>query len=179
MQQKFTQYSKRAIIDLLRLQNIASKWFSLECYLVLTYYCVKDSLSVKAIDIRLRVWFAPSAAQSKLSKTFSYLFVSFHGHICLMRTKGHCSRNRLQNQSAWNVDCVQKPWTMDWYSSVRTDHKILNKEAQNEGWQNFFIREFIGPLLHRDFHTFFPHSKVSRLRRKILLIIMTKNLYSI
>ena len=32
----------------------------------------------------------------------------------------------------------------DRHSSVRTDHKILNKEAHNECWQNFFIREFIG-----------------------------------
>ena len=38
----------------------------------------------------------------------------------------------FSKQSVLNADCVQKLWTMDWHSSVRTNHTTLNNEVRNE-----------------------------------------------
>ena len=54
-----------------------------------------------------------------------------------MKTKGERSGNfPSQNQTVWNVDYIQKLWTMEWNSSVRVDHKILNNEAHNKNEYN-------------------------------------------
>ena len=104
--------------------------------------------------------------------------------------KGHCSENfPFQNQSVWNVDYVPKPWTstMDWHSSVCTDHKILNDEEpimkmciqQSDRWfpefheismgethsfKSFCFREIVA--------AFFPPPKVSQLRKKCTLAFL-------
>ena len=54
-----------------------------------------------------------------------------------MKSKGQRSGNfPSQNQTVWNVDHIQKLWTMEWNSSVHA-HEILDNEARNkDGYNN-------------------------------------------
>ena len=71
--------------------------------------------------------------QNRVKSKTVLILVSFHKFICLLMTKAHCLRNFPFQLKPVNMKCKlrTKPWTMDWHSSVRTDHKILNDEAHS------------------------------------------------
>ena len=129
LQHKLAHYLKREINDLFRWKNIASKWFNWS-----THLSLKDSLSVKTNGIRLMVWFAPSVAQSKLSKTCTSLLVSFHKRINLLNEDKRSLFGKFPFSKPVSMKCRlgQNLWTMDWHTSVRTDHKLLNDGTNNE-----------------------------------------------
>ena len=96
-----------------------------------------------------------------------------------MMTKAHCLRNFPFQLKPVNMKCKLRTKTVDYGLAQLSalDHKLLNDEAHSEDQYvttykiPWILQHFCGGdsliqsiLLHRNFHSWFPRSKVSRIR---------------